>query len=409
MVLPEYQSTANLATKMVFAYRRDISVTVILKGITWNHSRGYVPMAATAQRFAELNPGVEITWEKRSLQEFADAPIHVLAEAYDLLVIDHPWAGFAADKNILLPLENYLSSDFLADQARNSVGKSHESYNFQGYQTALAIDAATPVASYRNDLLQTSDYQLPKTWSDLVSLAKIGKVIFPGIPIDSLMNFYMICSTQGEDACIAEDSVVSRSQGVQALELLRELAGYCSKEIFHWNPIKVYEALSSRDDFVYCPFAYGYSNYARQGYSKHLLHFSDMVSIGNHGKLKSTLGGTGLAISLKCNHIDTAVRYAEFTASPECQRTVYVDNGGQPGHRSAWTDEEVNHRCNHYFHATLPALDRAYLRPRYSGYLHFQDHAGDLVREYMMNGGSADVVLKDMNKLYRESRQGGIL
>jgi hypothetical protein len=41
-----------------------------LKGITWNHSRGLLPMVATAQRFSELYPNVNITWEKRSLQQF---------------------------------------------------------------------------------------------------------------------------------------------------------------------------------------------------------------------------------------------------------------------------------------------------------------------------------------------------
>ncbi len=42
-----------------------------LRGITWNHSRGYVSVVATAQRFCELHPQVAISWDKRSLQEFA--------------------------------------------------------------------------------------------------------------------------------------------------------------------------------------------------------------------------------------------------------------------------------------------------------------------------------------------------
>jgi multiple sugar transport system substrate-binding protein len=133
-----------------------------------------------------------------------------------------------------------------------------------------------------------------------------------------------------------------------------------------------------------------------------------MIHIGTYGKLKSTLGGTGLAISMKCKNINMAVEYAAYTASPECQGTLYVENGGQPGHRRAWLDEEVNRRTHNYFKETLPALDRAYLRPRYSGYLHFQDNAGDLVREYMMNGGSPLKILEGMNKLYRESKEGVI-
>jgi multiple sugar transport system substrate-binding protein len=80
---------------------------IILKGITWAHSRGITPLIAYAQRFGELYP-VQVTWEKRSLQEFADFPVEKLAEQYDLLIIDHPWVGCAAATASVLPLEQYL-------------------------------------------------------------------------------------------------------------------------------------------------------------------------------------------------------------------------------------------------------------------------------------------------------------
>ena len=105
-----------------------------LRGITWCHTRGFTPMTATAQRFEELNPNVRISWDKRSLQAFADEPIDELAKRYDLLVIDHPWAGFAAKTGVIVPLNEWLSAEFLADLAKNSVGKSHESYGYQGKQ-----------------------------------------------------------------------------------------------------------------------------------------------------------------------------------------------------------------------------------------------------------------------------------
>lgn len=93
-----------------------------LRGITWNHSRGFTSIVGVTQRYAELHPGTDITWEKRSLSEFESKPIQELAEEYDFLVIDHPWAGFAAKHNVLLPLNEYLPADFLADQRENSVG-----------------------------------------------------------------------------------------------------------------------------------------------------------------------------------------------------------------------------------------------------------------------------------------------
>src|ERR1700712_548576 len=116
-----------------------------LTGITWNHTRGLLPMLATAQLFEETHPGVSIQWQKRSLQAFADAPLAQLAQSFDLMVIDHPSIGEAATHNLLIPLDEHLPTDFLADQAANSVGRSHPSYLYNGRQWALAIDAATPI------------------------------------------------------------------------------------------------------------------------------------------------------------------------------------------------------------------------------------------------------------------------
>lgn len=56
-----------------------------LKGITWGHSRGYTSVVATAQRFGELHPGVDIQWEKRSLQAFADGDLNALARVKRLI------------------------------------------------------------------------------------------------------------------------------------------------------------------------------------------------------------------------------------------------------------------------------------------------------------------------------------
>ncbi|MGF7232323.1 MAG: carbohydrate ABC transporter substrate-binding protein, partial [Arachidicoccus sp.] len=98
-----------------------------LNGITWNHSRGYTPMIATAQRFDEINE-ISITWDKRTLQDFADKPIDKLVEIFDILVIDHPWIGFAAEKKLFIPLDKYLSNAYLKDLEKNSVGQSYFSY-----------------------------------------------------------------------------------------------------------------------------------------------------------------------------------------------------------------------------------------------------------------------------------------
>ncbi len=379
-----------------------MSIDVTLTGITWNHTRGYLPMVATAQRFSETHPGVVIDWQKRSLQEFADTPLERLAERFDLLIIDHPFVGYAAAHPTLLPLDKHLPASFLSDQAANSVGASHASYHYNGHQWALAVDAATPVSSYRPDLLERYDVQLPQSWDDLLDLARRGLVAVPAIPIDSLMNFYMLCLAIGEEPFADTEHVVSEGTGAAALEQLRELVSLCAAGSLERNPIATYEALVGGGDLVYCPFAYGYSNYARPEYAPKPLRFGGLVRLGAM-RLRSTLGGTGLAISRRCQHIEVALAYIQFVASPRCQGGMYVTSGGQPGHRQAWQDAEVNRASNHFFMDTLATLDDAYLRPRYAGYIPFQDHAGLAVHRYLREGGDPRAALMTIDALYRHS------
>lgn len=370
-----------------------------LKGITWNHTRGLLPMVATAQRFTELNPDVEISWEKRSLQDFADSSIEELAKKFDLLVIDHPWTGFGAKKEVILPLSDHLNAAYIQEQEDNSVGLSYESYVFGNKLWALPIDAATPVAAARLDILAQKGLQLPQTFEEVLQLAKQGLVAFAGIPIDVLMSFYMFCCSLGEAPFKSENEVISLETGTKALQMFRELAQYVDVANFDRNPIQVYEHMVNTDEVAYCPFAYGYSNYSRTGYARKLLHFYDLVQLSGQPMI-SSLGGTGLAVSAFSQHIPEALKYAEFTASTVVQQNLFTDNGGQPGNLKAWQSERLNDITHQYFKNTLPALQRAYLRPRYFGYMQFQDHAGDPIRQYLMNGGNELSVLEQLNHLY---------
>jgi multiple sugar transport system substrate-binding protein len=362
-------------------------------------------MVATAQRFSEMHPAMEIVWEKRSLQEFADYPLEKLAETYDLLVIDHPFVGFAALRGGLVPLDEFLSDDFMQDQARNSVGDSHRSYFYRGHQWALAIDAAAPVSAWRPDLAEQFNLRIPETWEELLALARQRRVAFPAIPVDSLMNFYMFCCALGEPPFSAQGRVAAET-GAEALASLRELVSLCRPEILDWNPIRTYEAMTLSDEIVYCPFGYGYSNYARPGYARVRLKFGDVARIGKE-RPATTLGGTGLAIAARCPHREAALDYARYVASAACQCTLYFASGGQPGHRSAWTSEEVNRASHNFFRDTLPALERAYLRPRYCGCLKFQDQAGAAVHRFLRQGGEPRRVITELQEFYEKSQEEG--
>jgi len=375
---------------------------VILNGITWGHSRGITPLLALSQRYSELHPSVEIRWKKRTLQEFADYPIEKLTREYDLLIIDHPWVGCAAATGCVLPLNEYLPADYLDDQLRHSAGASHISYYYGGSQWALAIDAATPAASFRKDLLDRHKTPVPDTWEALLALAREGKCALPAIPIDILMNFYTFCLAHQGSLFTGNEEITAEETGVQAIETMKQLYGLLNKEMFAYNPIAVAERMSNTDDYWYCPFAYAYSNYAREGYATHRLEYSDVVSF-NGVKLRTTIGGTGLSVSAYTKNRDVALDFAQMAVSATCQRTMYVQHGGQPGHRSAWTDTTANLLTGGFFDAVLPVMDNGYMRPRYNGYLYFQDHAGNPLQQCLINNGDSKKTLDEMNKIYRSS------
>lgn len=381
-----------------------IEAMVELTGITWNHMRGYLPMVATAQRFSEIHSDVSIVWQKRSLQQFADAPLVDLASRFDLLVIDHPSIGEAVHENLLLPLDEHLTADYLADQAANSVGQSHASYAYGGHQYALSIDAATPVSGYRPDLLKRAGFGPPTTWIELLTLARRGLVTVPAIPIDSLMNVLMLANALGAEPFNQPGQVIPQVEGAQALSLLRELVLLSAPGCLDRNPIRTWQLLADSDTVAYCPFAYGYSNYSRAGYAANIIRAGGLVTF--NGKfLRSTLGGAGLAISRFCKCPEQALAYAEFTASPLIQKTLYAQSGGQPGHRSAWLDPATNAANANFFANTLPTLDSAWVRPKFPGFIAFQETASNLVHNYLVRGGSESEVIGKMNDAFAKARK----
>jgi multiple sugar transport system substrate-binding protein len=370
---------------------------------------------ATAKAYQQTHPEVQIHWDKRSLQDFADFPVETLAETYDLVMIDHPSVGTCELGRCFLPLDELLPRQTLETLASQSVGQSHQSYNYNGHHWALAIDAASHVSVYRPDLLQRHDLAVPRTWEQVVNLARalhLGgetAMAIPLIPVDSLMCFYTLCASSGEDPFSLDDQhVVSRETGLRALQLMRQLLPMLHPESLNWNPIQVLDRMSSTADVAYCPWLFGYSNYARTGYGSFQCQFTNIPTPNGGLSKGAILGGAGVAVSAKCANPAAAADYASFVASAECQRSIYFESGGQPGNSEAWRDPAVNRLSNDFFLNTLETLTHSYVRPRYPGYIHFQTQAGLLVHKYLKTEGDATQLLEELDHLHRKTRNSFI-
>lgn len=374
---------------------------ITLRGMTWDHSRGFDPMVATSAQFHKEHPGVEIIWEKRSLQAFADRPIKEMAAAYDLMVIDHPHVGEVAGSGQLVAFDTLGRDAALTELAQQSVGASHPSYNFNGHQWGLAIDAATPVASFRPDLIEVA----PIHWDDVMVLAEAGKVALALIPINTLMTFLGFARNQDFSVAENPDKLMDRDEARVTLDLLTRLASSVDPRCLTLDPIGVLEWMGRTADApAYCPFGYGYTNYSRDGYCRFPITFADAPGIGNNGPRGTVIGGTGIAISSQCEHIDVAADYAFWIAGDACQTGLFFESGGQPGNAAAWDADSTNAATRNFFRNTRQTLETSWLRPRYDGYMMFQERGGDVLHACLRGETEPSETLDRLDAAYRESR-----
>ncbi|MEZ2126136.1 MULTISPECIES: extracellular solute-binding protein [unclassified Sinorhizobium] len=375
-------------------------MSVTLKGMTWNHSRGYDPMVACSRIWAEKT-GVAVVWEKRSLQDFETYPVEELAKTYDLIVIDHPHVGQITKEGCLAPLD-VPGRETARQELRNaSVGSSYQSYKWQGRQWAFPIDAATQVQAFRPDLIP----EAPSRWTDVLSLARQGKVLVPMRPPHSLMTFYTLAANLGAPCrSDGKGDLVDADVGARVIDMIRELVALIDPACFSMDPIAVFERMSGDGTKIACsPLIYGYVSYSMAGFRPKTIHFTDIAAAGNLGPAGSALGGTGIAVSAYSEAIAEAIDFAYWIASGDVQRATYAAAGGQPGHGQAWEDAAVNAATADFYRATRATLQAAWVRPRHDGYMAFQQQGSDCLNDGLRAGTDGKKMVAELNRLFLAS------
>jgi len=383
-----------------------------LRGMTWNHPRGIASILGATEAFTRQHPEVSVEWAARSLREFEDVPVVELAQRYDVIAIDHPFVGQAAATRALLPLDEVLPAAVLRDQQENSVGPSAASYVLDGHQWALAMDAAAQVSAYRPDLVTTPP---PRTWDEAFSLLSAlpdGVVAeLPANPTHLWSSFVSLChhAATPEQAAVGTDgrpgwwpdAGIDADVAALAFDRLYRLLELVDPVSLTRDPITTLDAMAGGAPIGYVPLVFGYSNYARAGHAAKVIRFADAPS-PTPEPAGTMIGGVGLAISAACTDVAAAAALTEWVTSAECQTGVYLGAGGQPAHRSAWTDPYANELTHGFFTDTLATLDASFLRGRSPGYPLFQRRAGELLHELVTRREPTTHVVAAIAQLWRE-------
>lgn len=381
---------------------------IVLKGLTWDHPRGYAPLVGGITEYEEQNPEIKIQWDRRTLREFGEAPIEQYLDRYDLLIVDHPFVGFAAAHDTLLDLAPSLSEAEKLHYAADSVGPSWQSYWYGDGLWALPIDAATQVASYRPDLLPALTPAVPATFGDVLELSERARksgtcIVVPACPTDAISLFFTLSANLGYPVREEGERFVDNSVAAEVMDRLHALIKLAHPLSVTWNPMQVYDFMIKGSDAAYCPYGFGYSNYARMGNSVRL-KFTNAPAAGQFGCAGTMLGGTGVAVSKLTPHAAEAIAYAKWLVSPEHQRGTYFREGGQPASLAAWTDTSVDAMADGFFSGTLQTLQTAYVRPRFDGFVRFFEAAGVQINRCLRGEMNDESLIRWMNEGYAKQR-----
>ncbi|WP_298343470.1 ABC transporter substrate-binding protein [uncultured Algibacter sp.] len=374
-----------------------------LKGIAWDHPRGYEPLIATTKAFKKTNPKVNIQWDVRSLKEFGDTPIEDLIDKYDFITIDHPYMGQADKNGLLLKLETCIPSEELQILKADVLGKCYDIYNYNSCFYATPIDAAALVASYRKDLLKNTGLNLPKNRDELKAFYKKlpsqFSVAWALCPTDIWCTFLSLCAQNyGKD--FIQNKHINTQVGVEALDDIKFHATHSHPESLNWNPIQILYKMGNEDEIIYSPYLFGYTNYSRKNYTKNIVHFTNSP-VGRQQNVSTIMGGVGLAVSALCKHPSIAANFVMYAASAAIQKGVFTLNGGQPASKIAWENAENNVLCNNFFKDTKLTIENAYIRPQHPGWNQFQEQGADIIHEGILKNISSEIIMKDLNEFYK--------
>lgn len=387
---------------------------VHLFGMTWGHRRATEPLAALDRVFRKERPDVTIKWRVRPLSGFEFDPLNRLAEENDLIIYDHPFCGLIDKTDCLLSVADIVTQ---AGGSSAFIGPSTETYRFGKGEWAVPVDAACQVAAYRPDLLARLDRPVPRTWDDVCDLGeyggKRGMSVAIGLHgVHSLMTFFSLCANLGSPYATDEAGPDSANPAMrEALSQMRRLVDLCRAPVLDWNSIRIQDALAESDDLIYCPAVYGFAAYGEAD-CRNRLAFGPFPGLNRAAPdTGSTIGGAGLGVSARVadepNKFEAALAYARLAASAHTQMSIFPQHHGQPAHRDAWTDPEIDSAFNGFFSATRTTIERSWLRPRYNGYLRFQAEAGDLIEAHLRGDLAEARLLEQLKVLDSACRDGG--
>ncbi|MFC1521724.1 ABC transporter substrate-binding protein [Elusimicrobiota bacterium] len=314
-----------------------------------------------AKRFEEKHPDISIDIIEGSQSTNSREDLYTTSflsgeSSYDLVYMDIVWLPKFTAQGWLLPLDKYFTNDAQKDFLPGDMAGSR--YKGSTYRVPMQTDAG--MLYYRKDLLDKAGFKPPKTWEELLKIAKklqkppeLWGFVFQGKQYEGVVCDYLELLWGNNGKWVDENDNV-HINSPQAIEALSWLADALHKHKISPPGVSTYEEEEARLLFqegraVFMrnwPYAWVLAQ-GKDSPIKGKVGIIPMVH-GKNGKSAGTLGGWGVGIAATSKHHDEAWKFIEFASSQESLKTFHFTGGMTPTRKSLFKDPEVLKKSPHY-------------------------------------------------------------
>lgn len=327
------------------------------------------------EEFQRQNPGIKVKLlempESSTTQH--DAYVTYLAgrdPSIDVYSIDIIWPAEFAEAQWLIPLDEYLTAEELADFLPGPL----YGCRWKGKLYALPWFTDAGLLYYRKDILERKKIKVPTTWEGLIKIASflakeegLAGYIWQGQQYEGLVcNFLEVLWSCGGDVFDSGGRPsLDSPAALRAMNIMIEMLNTNASP----RGVLTYKEEEARQLFTSgqavfmrnWPYAWSLAQDSSQG-SKvaEKTGFAPLPS-GDGKTSAACLGGWNLGISRFSKHKAEAVALVKFLCSAQAQKTFSLRAGRLPTRASLYKDQEVLKAYPHY-----PQLYQAFIgaRPR---------------------------------------------
>lgn len=322
---------------------------------------------------------------------------------YDMVLMDIIWLPKFAEQGWIAPLESWFSKEeqeeFLPADLQGSV--------FDGHLYRIPLQTDCGILYYRQDLLEAQGYDPPRTWDELIKIAKelqapprLWGFVFQGKQYEGLVcNFLEILWSFGGDIFDTEGNLVLNSpEASEALKFMYDLV-----HTYKITPpgITTYEEEEARHIFqearaVFCrnwPYMWSLA----QGENSPVRGKIGIISLPHHnetGKSYSVLGGWGFGISRFSKNKDACIRFIKYITSYEAQKKLHFKSGIVPTRKTIFEDKDIL-GLNPQYRQLYQILLSARPRPIHPDYAQISDILRRTIHKVLLGMLSPQLALEE--------------